>query len=643
MKKTKLMTLGFLLLISIFIALYYGSIKHTSYVSEGVIDVGPYLNNGEVIALDGMWSFYPDELLEPSDFRNEGQSGTNSLQVPLAWGKAENAKSRGCGTYRLVLNNLEPNKQYGLIKKNIRIASKIFIDGRLLFQDGVPAVNEHGETMGNMPGIIGFESMDSTAEIIIQTSNFKYYSGGIVESIRLGSIADAEQECRENIIFDTMILTIITVIGVLLTILVVFFREFRKEEPEGYYLPITVLSFGIVNGALGERVIKLIVPGISTELLIRIEYVAVSLMLISLFLIIHVMDKRLLPKIGVYVLSLVYGVFLIAAIFSPMRYHLLWTLVSAATILVLPLLLVWVVYQFVAGRNLAIDVNEHAMLIGVLYFMNVYNLDVLLFTMGLKDNMKLAFLSSVFYGFIWFVLIAVRVNATNRKLIETEQELKMTNDELEVHRNQILAAYEHLEIQVMERTQELTQANAMLKIEVEQRQKNEEQIEKLAFYDQLTNLPNRRYFYDYMNKEIENGLRYGAAFTLLFLDLDGFKAVNDTFGHDVGDLLLQLVGKNLKDMVRVGDFVARLGGDEFVILLSNVADDASSKKICDKIITTLSEPTSIKDHTVNIGVSIGVAYFPTHGKTSNALVKSADNAMYVAKENGKNRYVFAAL
>lgn len=179
-------------------------------------------------------------------------------------------------------------------------------------------------------------------------------------------------------------------------------------------------------------------------------------------------------------------------------------------------------------------------------------------------------------------------------------------------------------------------------IDITERKKAEERIRVLALQDTLTGLPNRLNLNDQIEQALERSAGAGLQFAIMFLDLDGFKKVNDSFGHDTGDVLLQNVARLLKLAVRETDVVARLGGDEFVVLLHDVPDQATIAMVADKIIHSIGEPSQIQGAKIQIGVSIGIALFPRDGKTREALLKVADQAMYDAKTHGKGSYRMGA-
>jgi diguanylate cyclase (GGDEF)-like protein/PAS domain S-box-containing protein len=172
------------------------------------------------------------------------------------------------------------------------------------------------------------------------------------------------------------------------------------------------------------------------------------------------------------------------------------------------------------------------------------------------------------------------------------------------------------------------------------RKQGEEQIHYLANHDSLTSLPNRAMFSEVLNLGLENARRYNHTFAVLFIDLDRFKIINDTLGHEAGDKLLQEMGRRLTQTVRSSDFVARLGGDEFVVLVQEVSDPKQVEAVARKILSALIKPIFIREQECRVTASIGVCMFPTDAQDEQSLMKNADIAMYRAKDEGKNTYQF---
>lgn len=172
--------------------------------------------------------------------------------------------------------------------------------------------------------------------------------------------------------------------------------------------------------------------------------------------------------------------------------------------------------------------------------------------------------------------------------------------------------------------------------DITERKDAEEHMSHLAQYDSLTHLPNRALFNDRLQQAIAAAQRHKEYLALMFLDLDKFKPVNDTYGHGVGDMLLKEVALRIQGCLRESDTAARLGGDEFVVLLPTIEAEQDAQKVGEKILAALNQPFELGGHTLAISSSIGIAAYPKHGKDEKKLVKSADIAMYHAKKNGRN-------
>jgi len=165
-------------------------------------------------------------------------------------------------------------------------------------------------------------------------------------------------------------------------------------------------------------------------------------------------------------------------------------------------------------------------------------------------------------------------------------------------------------------------------------------LDYMVYHDPLTGLANRSLFYDRISKILDRAKHTGDHFALVLIDLDRFKNVNDSLGHDAGDALLKVVADVLSDELRETDSVARLGGDEFVVVLEGVRSIADVELVASRILNRLSEPTRLQGHEITSTASIGISFYPRDGESIDKLLKHADIAMYRAKSAGKNRYEF---
>jgi diguanylate cyclase (GGDEF)-like protein/PAS domain S-box-containing protein len=184
-------------------------------------------------------------------------------------------------------------------------------------------------------------------------------------------------------------------------------------------------------------------------------------------------------------------------------------------------------------------------------------------------------------------------------------------------------------------TAELSRSNAELRM-------SQDHLSYLANHDSLTGLPNRKLFRERLTESLVWARQRQQQVALLFLDLDGFKAINDSLGHGVGDLLLQAVAGRLSTCLRGSDTVARLGGDEFVVILPAIPGDEEAKRVARKILSTLAKSFSLDSHAVQVTTSIGISLFPNNSEDPDLLIEMADNAMYQAKGLGKNRFAMVS-
>lgn len=204
---------------------------------------------------------------------------------------------------------------------------------------------------------------------------------------------------------------------------------------------------------------------------------------------------------------------------------------------------------------------------------------------------------------------------------------------------QLKASHDNLETLVKQRTRQLVESNHALENEILLRKRAQEDAERLAFFDPLTGLPNRTLLGNRMDQAIALAQRIQKPLGVLYMDLDGFKSVNDTMGHEQGDNLLKEISVRLTNTIRKSDTVARMGGDEFLVLVQNLEHVDHIHTLALKLLDAFKEPFKLNHYEIFISASIGASVYPVDGTTKEDLIKHADLAMYKAKDSGKNQYI----
>jgi diguanylate cyclase (GGDEF)-like protein len=210
-------------------------------------------------------------------------------------------------------------------------------------------------------------------------------------------------------------------------------------------------------------------------------------------------------------------------------------------------------------------------------------------------------------------------------------------DALQASLDQVQESNRLLDERVQERTAQLTQVNRAMENEIRERREAEGQLEYLAHHDPLTGLANRLLLQERIDQAIERARCIDGRFALLYIDLDNFKGLNDTFGHPVGDMLLCTVAEDLAGNLRGSDTLARVGGDEF-ILVAEIEDDVHARTLADKILEILRRPHMIADVELYLSAAIGISLYPGDGSEGHTLIRNADTAMYQAKAAGRDQY-----
>ncbi|MCW9051465.1 MAG: diguanylate cyclase [Motiliproteus sp.] len=199
-------------------------------------------------------------------------------------------------------------------------------------------------------------------------------------------------------------------------------------------------------------------------------------------------------------------------------------------------------------------------------------------------------------------------------------------------------AHDQLESRVAKRTAELYEKNQQLLNEINEHRKTQKKLQHMVRHDPLTGLPNRRWFSEHLQEDIKRAKRNQQQLAVMFLDLDGFKQTNDSFGHDCGDLVLIRAAERIRECLRETDKLVRLGGDEFIVIVPEIRCRRAVEVVAEKIIERFRDPFIYGGCDCPVGISMGISLFPDHGEEPEVLLNHADNAMYSSKKTGRNRF-----
>ena len=275
-------------------------------------------------------------------------------------------------------------------------------------------------------------------------------------------------------------------------------------------------------------------------------------------------------------------------------------------------------------------------------FLSIFILSI---SMPTKQFLFITIASVIYYIFIISAgrLINKRFTQSFSLHIENNELISKLHEQIiqkQIAQQELMDYQQQLEETVEQRTRELSEANETLVGEINERRRIESNLKHIAHHDALTNLPNRLLLDARLNHAIERARRSDQHVAVIFIDLDHFKNINDSLGHDVGDQLLISISQRLSNCVREGDTVSRLGGDEFIIIIEQVQDIGDLDVLLKKIMRVTSQTVSINDHDLSTSASIGISVFPDDGSNAEQLMRNADAAMYHVKENGRHKYHF---
>ncbi|MCA1032187.1 diguanylate cyclase [Bacillus timonensis] len=559
------------------------------------------------LKLRGEWDFYWNAQ-EPSELLNLKPS---SIPVPAAWDDQNVYPSTGYGVYHLKIENLQIGKEYGIKVPTLSSSYNFWLNHDLQFTNGKPSTDRKTTIPFNKPMHVFFTATDVSADIYIGISNFHHRNGGMWESLELGTADQIMNVTQKNTAFEMILFGSLLLAG--LYHLVLFIH--RKKEKKLLFFGVTCLIISMRIIVIGDQILLEFFPTIPWEIVIKIEYLTFFSVVPLFTWFMHYLYKTEVTKKYCLGLSFISALFILVVIFTPAIFYTE-LLVGYQTVTLITL-----IYLVISLTKAVFRKREGAIIVSgcaTIYALTVIN-DILYVNRAI-ETLHLSSFGLFIFIFSQSYIIARSLSSAFGKVEEYSNELSELNRTLEER--------------IHERTKSLQQSKREL-------QRMNEMLHDLSYQDQLTQLPNRRYFDEVFKKEWDQAVLSGNFLAVLYFDVDHFKAYNDTYGHQLGDDTLIKVAESLKQSLKSSNgFVARMGGEEFVAVVSNqsvervrrIADECREnvRDLC------ISHDTSITGRFVTISVGVAIMV-PTNNIVPRTLIKLADEALYFAKDKGRNQ------
>lgn len=281
---------------------------------------------------------------------------------------------------------------------------------------------------------------------------------------------------------------------------------------------------------------------------------------------------------------------------------------------------------------------EGQYIIGQALLMDAYGLQSLEIAIKLPRDVYQKGVSSVYYLIGSIIIVGIAISVVMIWLLERSilsRLMNLSSNVKKIRKSRDLSSRVSVsgEDEISQLEEEFNKMLSSLEI-------TQQRMKHTAYHDALTDLPNRLLFYESLDRLIAYSDKEKKMLAVIFIDLDKFKEINDTLGHDYGDVLLRKVAEGLRNTIRDGDVISRMGGDEFTVLLSNISSQEEVEMISKRILNELVTPFEVKDKTLSVSASLGISLYPKDALGIDQLIKKADQAMYKAKRNGGDRYYF---
>jgi len=578
---------------------WFSSVNEKRYAVNGEMNLADYHFSPHVLVkLDGQWDFYWKKLLEPSDFDTSSPDNiTGRLTFPGFWNgynlNGITLKEDGYATFRLIITVPDADRRYGLKFTEMETAYRLWVNGKPAIQCG--RVGKSREEM--IPSWKRYEYYfqpgSKRVELVLQMSNYYHRRGGPEESIIFGPEETVRNYKMRKVAMELFLLGSILIMAIYHVILYLF----RAREVAPFFFGFLCIVVGLRIPLSGEKLVYEVFPSIPWVLATKIEYLDLVLIIpfVAMFFyrLYHEYMSGVFIKIlnGISIILFILILFTRAKVYTYMAYPI-----------EIALVVVGLYVTFILVKAM-LDKQKEAVivLVGMLFFF-LFGLNDILYNNLIINTGYLAPVGLFLMLFSQAVLLSLRFT----RAMETTEILSRD-----------------LEKQVRDRTRELSSER--------------EKLEKLAREDSLTGIYNRRYIMEVLDNEINRYNRHRISFSLLMIDLDHFKQINDTWGHPAGDRVLHSVGDALRTGLRSTDIVGRIGGEEFMVILPYTNGECAMI-VAEKIRNDMKKLVfSEGDENYTITASIGVANVNENDIDSARIIFRADKALYSAKDKGRDR------
>ncbi|MBF9015410.1 MULTISPECIES: diguanylate cyclase [unclassified Oceanispirochaeta] len=565
---------------------------HNVDILSGTADVSG-LDSQYITSLDGEWEFYPDLFLIPGDIKISSSAKT-MIKVPSVW--KGNPPGRGYGTYRLVLTGLEQGKRYSFYFFEKVSAASYYIDTTFMGGDGIPGKSKNTEIPDFIPSLHSFSAKGQSAVLMIQVSNFSMKNGGLWESVRFGEAKTVHRYWALRIILLSIIIGAMITMG----IYQVFLFLLYKEALATLWLSLTIGLVVVKTMITGEHILMRFLPGISQIFLLKLSTMSVVFMIPFYLMFLHksfpgICSTKVL-KVN-FMVSSFYAALIVFLSFLSMQSVIefyLWFIIINLIYIIL------IIIRAVREKRPGAKWSLIASILILSFALNDILYDMHIIQTGYTLNL----------GLLIFLMLQAFLTADQN--IMAYSELKLLRSKLEA--------------EVENRTEELKEERNKLEI--------------LARNDTLTGLFNRNSSSDIFEREILRYQRTRVPFAVVMIDLDYFKAINDSYGHAAGDYALQELGKAIRDISRRTDYCFRWGGEEFLLLLPDTKE-ADARIHAEKLRQNIADSPEAGEQSFYLTLSYGISSIYDPGEKSVDIVNRADTALYRAKEEGRNRgYIY---